>query len=95
MMKILTKEESFMLLQRKFAELKEFDVIDLCYKDERYPAIVSHVDHPARSFRVLPMKREVVEDLIKFGLTNLEDFVKVQLPDDPSHVHPMWNKIGE
>jgi hypothetical protein len=90
MIKVLSKEESFFLLQRKFVELKEKDVIDLCYRDRRYPAIVVSVDREANSFRVLPLDESGVADVLE---KKLPEEVEVIIPRTAEEVHPMWNKV--
>jgi len=90
MIKILSKEDSFFLLQRKFFSLKEKKVIDLCHRDRRYPAIVISVDRERSSFRVLPLDEAGVEAFLD---KRFPEEVEVIVPKTADEVHPMWNEV--
>ena len=79
-----------MLLSRKFVALSENKVIDLCYDNRRYPAIVVSVDREAGSFSVLPLDEKGVLAVLD---RRLPEEITVKVPDNPEEAHPMWNEI--
>jgi hypothetical protein len=90
MLKVLSKEESFLLLRRKFVALREKKVIDLCHQGRRYPAIVVSIDRQDNSFRVLRLDEEGVDAVLR---KTLPDEVEVRIPETADEVHPIWNEI--
>lgn len=92
MLKILSKEEAFCLLNRKFDVLKEKTVIDVCYDHIRLPAIVLSIDKNQRSFIILPLNREGIDTMLSGGRP---ESVTIKLPLSPDIPHPCWNEIGK
>lgn len=96
MLRVLSKQESFDLMESQFAKLKPFQVIDLCYKNRRFPAIVYEIY--ARSFSVVPLNETNIRMMfMKEGYAS--DWAgkqenRIFLPDSPDKAHPMWNIIG-
>lgn len=92
MLRVLSKEEAFCLLNRKFEVLKEKVVIDVCYEDIRLPAIVLSIDKNKRSFTILPLDKEGIETMLSGGLP---EPVTISLPSSPDVEHPCWNEVGK
>jgi hypothetical protein len=95
MIKILSREESFALLNKKFKELQVNDVIDLTHDGLRYPAIVFNVYQRIRAFDVLPLTAENTDKLMRGNADGwlLGSIRVILLPDSADKVHPMWNVI--
>ena len=90
MLKVLSKEESFLLLRRKFVALRDKRVIDLCNQGRKYPAIVTSVDREGKSFRVIPLDEKGIDDVLG---GRLPEEVVVKIPETADEVHPMWNEF--
>jgi hypothetical protein len=90
MLRVLSKEESFSMMRRAFAALRAHDVIDLCFEDERFPAIVVSIDKIAKKFEVVRLDKEGVRALLH---GRVPCPVRVVLPPAPGE-HPMWNLVG-
>ena len=95
-MMLISSDQSHESMERKFAALKTYDIIELCYENKKFPAIVYTVNHSERNFTILKLDKSVVKDLCKgfgLGFTNVESIV-VEIPSKPQKVHPNWNLIG-
>lgn len=96
MLRVLSKEESFALLNKKFDELEIDDVIDLAYENRRYPAIVFNIYRDIRGFDVLPLTAENTHALVQGNVDAqwlMNNLKIVMLPNVADQIHPMWNKI--
>ncbi len=93
-MRVLSKEESFERLKTKFIKLSEYDIIDLCYENERFPAVVVSVDYVGRAFEVVPLtKALIIRGML--NITSIPETKTIQLPDSPADAHPSWNIVGK
>lgn len=92
----MSPKEAFAILEAKFAKLKPHDLIELCHKDEKYPAIVADVDHARRNFEVIKIDAHLREALAQ-GEAPCNGLVRevVKVPSKPSEIHPMWNVVGK
>lgn len=83
-------------MEARFAKLRPYDVIDLCYEDQRYPAIVTKIDLLKRAFTVLRLDRAMVQSLVEGGvMPDSASTVMVRLPATASEVHPQWAVVGK
>jgi hypothetical protein len=95
MLYTLSKEESFKLLNKKFYELKVFEVLDLCHDNSRFPCFVLSIDVDKREFSVVPINEDFVRDVVKGRSPDIYfKQITVTLPDNAEEVHPMWNVLG-
>ena len=98
-MRVLSKKEAFILLEKKFSLLKPLDVIDVCHGTKRHAALVTQVSHEGRNFSFIPLDRKTCSELLSSRVplseeaTNRE--VTVSLPRTEDEQHPMWNTIQE
>ena len=91
MMRVLTDEEAFLLMNESFAKLSRSDVLDLYYKNKHFAAIVTHVDQANKFFFVIPLTRENVGKIIRGKETT--GSITVQLPTRPQDQRPCWNVL--
>lgn len=91
MLKILTDEEAFFMMNQKFSKLKANSIIDLCHNDRRMAAIVVSIDNNNRSFDFLPLDDTGVRAVLSGKLPEVKT---VHLSSDPKQVRPMWNDVG-
>ena len=89
-MRVLSKEESFALVMVKFKNLKVKKVIDICYMDRRYPAIVFSIDSSNNTFQVIPLDDNGVDDVLSGRLPKP---ILIIIPKGAESVHPIWNEI--
>jgi hypothetical protein len=85
-------EEAFHLMETKFAKTNVGDIIDLCYNDRRFPAVVSHIDHLNRNFSVIEIDAQKAEELLN---NNSMEEIFVQLPSSMEDQRPAWNIVGK
>lgn len=96
MLKVLSKEESFHALERNFSELTEYDIIDLCHEDERFPAVVVSVDYAGRSFEAVRLTKTLMVSLMSGSVSPAPiPTITVSIPPEPSERHPGWNVVGK
>ena len=95
MLEVLSKDESFQLLRRRFEELKPLDVIELCDNGRRFRAVVA--EKVSDGFFVVELTDAILSDVV-YGPP--EDVrwdppprIEVVVPDDPDVQHPMWNTL--
>jgi hypothetical protein len=88
---ILGVSESFDRMNRKFEELRQYDVIDLANLESRFPAIVIKIERERRRFFVVPLRPDCARSLVEYGAAAEPEVV--DLPSDPRIQHPSWNKF--
>lgn len=95
-MRILTSEESFDMMQAKFNQLNVNDLIDLCYDNRRYAALVISINKDQRYFRAYRVDAEAIRRIASGSpLPDSCDIVTVFLPPSPCNIHPQWNFVGK
>lgn len=96
MLRVLSKEESFKMMEESFAKLQKYMVIDLFNDGSRMPCVVFDIDTLGRKFWVYPLTREVCSLLCEDGLLPVcSPPIEVVLPDTSDVEHPGWNVLSE
>ena len=91
MMRVLTDDEAFLLMNENFKKLSRSDVLDLYYKNKHFAAIVTHVDKANKFFFAIPLTRDNIGRIIRGKETT--ELITVQLPARPQDQRPCWNVL--
>lgn len=91
MSQVLTQEQSFLMMEKRFAALREHDVIDLCWQDSRFPAVVTEINLVEKSFKVVSLGKQAIRSVLA---GEQQEPIVVQLPSAPSDRHPAWSVVG-
>ncbi len=82
------------IMEMNFAKLSEYDLIDLCYENKRFPAVVVSIDYIGRAFEVVPLSKTMLIMCLS-GSVSAQEPKTIKLTDSPSNICPSWNLIGK
>jgi hypothetical protein len=91
-MRMLSDAEAFDLMNRDFEKLSNYDVIDVCNDDDRFPAAVVGIDRPSREFTIIPLYPDCVKALLAYGGG---ERIIISLPSSPLEVRPRWSNVTQ